>query len=37
MKKLKFQTPTGMHDILPEDIGYFEKIYDTVKKISGIL
>ena len=31
MKKLKFQSPTGMHDILPEDQKYFEKIQDTVK------
>ncbi|MBI2038345.1 MAG: histidine--tRNA ligase, partial [Candidatus Nealsonbacteria bacterium] len=31
MKKLKFQSPTGMHDILPEEQKYFEKISDVVK------
>jgi histidyl-tRNA synthetase len=34
MKKLKFQSPTGMHDILPEEQKYFEKIQDTVKDIA---
>ncbi len=34
MKKPKFQTPTGMHDILPEDQKYFQKIYDLVKDIA---
>lgn len=34
MKKLKFQTPTGMHDILPEDQKYFQKIYDIVEEIA---
>jgi len=33
-KKPKFQSPTGMHDILPENQGYFEKIYDVVKEIA---
>ncbi len=28
MKKPKFQTPTGMHDILPEEQKYFKKIYN---------
>ena len=29
MKKprLKFQTPTGMKDILPEEEAYYEKVY----------
>ena len=31
VKKIKFQTPTGMRDILPEDQIYFQKI----KKICG--
>src|SRR3989344_4718600 len=30
-KKLKFQSPTGMHDILPEEQKYLEKIFNTVK------
>jgi histidyl-tRNA synthetase len=30
-KKLRFQSPTGMHDILPEEQKYFEKIYSAVK------
>jgi len=29
MKKVKFQKPAGMHDILSEDRKYFQKIYDT--------
>ena len=33
MKKLKFQTPTGMHDILPEEQKYFQKIYNIVENI----
>ena len=33
-KKPKFQSPTGMHDILPEDQKYFKKIYDTVFEIA---
>jgi histidyl-tRNA synthetase len=33
-KKLKFQTPTGMHDILPEDQFLYEKIYSTVDDIA---
>ena len=28
--RLKFQSPTGMHDVLPEDQKYFKKIYDVV-------
>jgi histidyl-tRNA synthetase len=34
MKKPRFQAPTGMHDILPEDQKYFQKIYDLVLKIA---
>ena len=34
MKKSQFQTPTGMHDILPEDQKYIEKIYDVVSRIA---
>ncbi len=33
--KLKFQSPTGMHDILEEDYRYYEKIRDTVENIAG--
>ena len=32
-RKPKFQSPTGMHDILGKDHRYFQKIYDTVKDI----
>lgn len=32
--KPKFQTPTGMHDILPEDQPYYQKVYDTAKEIA---
>jgi len=35
MKKPKFQSPTGMHDILAEDQKYFQKIYDVVKEIAS--
>jgi len=34
MKKAKFQSPTGMHDILPEDQKYFQKIYKVVEDIA---
>ena len=34
MKKPKFQSPTGMHDILPEELRYFQKIYEVVKEIT---
>jgi histidyl-tRNA synthetase len=33
-KKPKFQTPTGMHDILPKDQKYFRKIYNVVEDIA---
>ncbi len=29
-KQIKFQTPKGMHDILPADQVYYQKIYDVV-------
>jgi histidyl-tRNA synthetase len=32
MKKPKFQSPTGMHDILPEEQRYFQRIYELVEK-----
>jgi histidyl-tRNA synthetase len=32
-KKSKFQSPTGMHDVLPDDQKYFRKIYDVVEDI----
>jgi len=35
MKKPKFQTPTGMHDILPEEQKYFQKIYDVCEDIAN--
>lgn len=34
-KKPKFQTPTGMHDILPEDQRYFQKIQNTCEDIAN--
>lgn len=34
MSKLKFQAPTGMHDILPEDQPYYQKICDVVRNIA---
>lgn len=35
MEKLKFQTPTGMHDILPEEQKYFQKIYNICENIAN--
>ena len=35
MTKAKFQSPTGMHDILPQDQKYFRKIYDVVEDIAS--
>jgi histidyl-tRNA synthetase len=32
MAKLKFQTPTGMHDILPDEQAYYQRIFETAKK-----
>ncbi len=34
-RKPKFQTPTGMHDILPKDQAYFRKIYNVVENIAN--
>lgn len=34
MKKPKFQSPTGMHDILPAEQKYFQKIYEVVSDIA---
>ncbi|MDD2274210.1 MAG: histidine--tRNA ligase [Candidatus Pacebacteria bacterium] len=33
MSKPKFQSPTGMHDILPQSQAYHDKIYNIVKNI----
>jgi len=33
-KKVKFQTPTGMHDILPEDQFLYEKIWALVDEVA---
>lgn len=33
MSKPKFQTPTGMHDILPQDQAYYERIKEVAGKI----
>ncbi len=35
MKRPKFQSPTGMHDILPEDQKYFQRIYNVIENIAG--
>ncbi len=34
-KKPKFQTPTGMHDILPEEQRYFQKIFDICQEMAN--
>ncbi len=34
MKRPKFQAPTGMRDILPEEQKYFQRIYDVVSNIA---
>ena len=33
-KKPKFQHPSGMHDILPQEQRYYQKIYDVVSNIA---
>ncbi len=33
-KRLKFQAPTGMHDILPEEQKYYQEIYKAAKNIA---
>ncbi|PIS39417.1 MAG: histidine--tRNA ligase [Candidatus Nealsonbacteria bacterium CG08_land_8_20_14_0_20_38_20] len=35
MKKPKLQSPTGMHDILPEDWKYFQKIYNVCEDLAN--
>lgn len=35
MKKPKFQSPTGMHDILPEEQKYFQRIYSVVENLAN--
>jgi histidyl-tRNA synthetase len=35
MKKPKYKTPTGMHDILPEDQKYFDKVFDVVRQMAN--
>lgn len=34
-KKPKFQSPTGMHDILPPEQKYFQKIYEVSESIAN--
>jgi histidyl-tRNA synthetase len=34
-KKFSFQSPKGMHDVLPEDFLYRERIEKSLKKITG--
>ncbi len=34
MTQAKIQRPSGMHDVLPEDQKYFQKIFDVVKEIA---
>lgn len=34
MKKPKFQSPTGLHDILPEDQLYFQRVESVVRDIA---
>jgi len=33
-RKPKFQAPTGMHDVLPQDQGYYQRIYNVGEKIA---
>ncbi len=35
MKKPRFQSPTGMHDILPEEQKYFQRILNVIENIAG--
>lgn len=35
MAKPKFQSPTGTHDILPQNQAYYDKIYKVVKDIAN--
>ena len=34
-KKIKFQSPSGMHDVLPRDQKYFQEILKTIKNVAG--
>jgi len=34
-KKIKFQSPKGMHDLLSNDLRYYEKIFDVSQKIAS--
>lgn len=34
MKRLRFQTPTGMHDILPEDEPFYQRIMRVAQEIA---
>jgi histidyl-tRNA synthetase len=33
-KKIKFQHPIGMHDVLPHEQKYFKKVYDMVEEMA---
>ena len=33
--KIKFQSPTGMHDVLEDNQQYFQKIYDVVRELAN--
>ena len=33
MAKIKFQSPSGMHDILPQDQIYFQKVHRVIEKM----
>lgn len=34
-KKPKYQSPTGMHDVLPEEQKYYKRIYDVIFEIAS--
>src|SRR3989338_4317611 len=34
MKRLRFQTPTGMHDVLPEDEPFYQRIMRVAQEIA---
>lgn len=35
MSKKTYQTPTGMHDVLPFDQAYFKRINEAIEKVAG--
>jgi histidyl-tRNA synthetase len=35
VKKLKFQKPAGMHDILPAEQKYFQKVYNVCEEVAN--